>query len=159
MLNEYSRKMLGMTPLVSMSDSLLNGTPKSSFWCFAAIRKLAASTSRMVNPNCSRSARSFCPAVVNSMPPIVVLRTKAGTLTKYRKSKNIYNLRSRAYGIRNSEVALPEWIEHPSAKREESSRKPESTARSTRKLAVNEAGRDHGRGDVLWITSERDIYG
>ena len=71
----------GYDPFVSMSDSLLKGTTEIVVLCFAAIRRLAASTSRIVNPNSSRSARSFCPAVVNSMPPLLVRSPGAKALT------------------------------------------------------------------------------
>src|SRR6476646_7296215 len=55
--------MLGTTPLVSMSERRLSAITKSALLCLAARRALAASTSRIVSPSCSRTVRSCCPGV------------------------------------------------------------------------------------------------
>src|SRR5262249_51368983 len=54
--------MLGMTPLVSMSESLLGLVMNSSMPRDSARAVLAISTSRSVRPICSRSSRNFLPA-------------------------------------------------------------------------------------------------
>src|SRR5581483_11548678 len=54
--------MLGISPLVSISESRLGPTRNSSFPCLSAIRALALSTSRIVSPSLSRSPLKFCPA-------------------------------------------------------------------------------------------------
>src|ERR1700686_2404049 len=62
----YSRKMLGSTPLVSISDKRLGGIEYSSLRHFSAMRELDISISRLVSPSFSRSVRRLLPA--GSMP-------------------------------------------------------------------------------------------
>src|SRR5258707_15015913 len=54
--------MLGITPLVSMSESRLGLIMNSSIPRDSASEVLAISTSRSVRPICSRSSRNFLPA-------------------------------------------------------------------------------------------------
>src|SRR5437879_605939 len=54
--------MLGITPLVSMSESRLGLVMNSSMPRDSARAVLANSTSRSVRPICSRSSRNFLPA-------------------------------------------------------------------------------------------------
>src|ERR1700688_4475395 len=58
----YSRKMLGSTPLVSISDKRLGGIEYSSLRYFSAMRALEVSMSRIVNPSFSRKVRRLLPA-------------------------------------------------------------------------------------------------
>src|ERR1019366_1738368 len=59
--SEYRRKILGMMPLVSMSDKRLGGIANSSLSNLRAIWLLASSTSLMRYPRVSLSVRSLCP--------------------------------------------------------------------------------------------------
>src|SRR5215472_10513590 len=68
--------MLGMTPLVSISERRLGFTMKSSMPRDSANWVLAISTSRRVRPICSRSSRNFLPAenTVFALPPGLISR-------------------------------------------------------------------------------------
>src|SRR5437868_2842241 len=60
--------MLGITPLVSISDRRLKGMLKFSLAYLSARRALAVSISRMVRPNFSLASRSFWPAFIRTAP-------------------------------------------------------------------------------------------
>src|SRR6266478_4579245 len=71
--NEYSRYMLGIKPLVSISDRRLMGMKYSSLLlCLPAKRSLAVSTSRMVKPSFSRKTRRFRPADIILVAPFLL---------------------------------------------------------------------------------------
>src|SRR5438876_4160101 len=65
--------MLGIKPLVSISDNRLMGTKYSSLLpCLRARRSLAVSTSRMVKPSFSRRTRRFRPADIIYFTPFLI---------------------------------------------------------------------------------------
>src|ERR1041385_8241549 len=56
--------MLGMTPLVSISERRLSCRQNSGLPYLLARRVVAVSTSRIVSPRLSRTVRNFAPAVI-----------------------------------------------------------------------------------------------
>src|SRR5216683_2344554 len=86
--------MLGITPLVSMSDRRLGLITNSSIPRVSAKVMLATSTSRNVSPICSRNSRSFLPAD-NTQPSLdLKLLVPQGT-----KNQNLLKIVTGVFNI------------------------------------------------------------